>query len=153
MKNIHCLFILVSLMLSNPSSAQDDPFNSVQELFAAISAVDHDKMAELVTSDFQLLEVGEVWDIHELVEAVGVVEAGRRNFFHVVRSTVSGNTAWVSYWNKATFPDGEEVRIVAWLESAILVRDGLSWKVQMLHSTKIEPEKVPAVTGLTEYKN
>jgi hypothetical protein len=147
------LFLFVSLLLSAPSSAQDDPFTCIQNLFSAISAVDHEKMTDLVTSDFQLLENGEVWDIDDLIEAVSLSDLERRNYFHVIKTAVSGNSAWVSYWNKATFSRDERVRTVAWLESAVLTRKDDSWQVQMLHSTRIEPGKLPPDIELAEHRN
>jgi hypothetical protein len=43
--------------------------------------------------------------------------------------------AWVSYWNKATFNNGQEESVVAWLESAVMIKVDSEWKIQMLHST------------------
>jgi hypothetical protein len=153
MQKLHYLLLLVLIMFSTPLSAQDDPFKSVQNLFAAIADCDHDEIASLVTGDFHLLEVGEVWDTKDLIEAIGSKKSGRRNFFHPIRTVIDGDMAWVSYWNKATFPDSTKRGTVAWLESAVLVKDENAWRVQMLHSTRIEPQALPANIELTEYKN
>lgn len=152
MRKIQQIILLVSLVISSSSFAQDAPFNAVQDLFAAMSAVDHTKMQELVTNDFQLLEVGEVWDLDDLIKVINPSEYSRRNYFNVVTTKSNGNTAWISYWNKATFTKGDIVNTVVWLESAVLVRSNSSWKIQMLHSTKINPEKLPKNIVLTEYK-
>jgi len=63
MYKIQRIFLFVSLVVSISSFGQDDPFKTVQNLFSAMSEVNHTKMKNLVTSDFQLLEVGEDWDI------------------------------------------------------------------------------------------
>ena len=47
----------------------------------------------------------------------------------------------------------EQIISRAWLESAILVRDGDFWRLQMLHSTRIDPDNMPADIELTEYRN
>jgi hypothetical protein len=105
-----------------------------------------------VTSDLQLLEVGEDWDIDDLVEVVTPSEFARRNYFNVLKVKTSDEMAWVSYWNKATFTKGELVETVVWLESAVLIRDDNEWKIQMLHSTRIRPEDLPKDIVLTEHK-
>lgn len=153
MRKLHYLLLLVLIMFSTPLSAQEDPFKSVQNLFAAIADCDHDEITSLVTSDFHLLEVGEVWDTKDLIEAIGLKKSGRRNYFNPIRTVIDGDMAWVSYWNKATFPDSAKRDTAAWLESAVLVKDENAWRVQMLHSTRIEPLTLPANIELTEYKN
>lgn len=153
MRKFQQIILLVSLIVSSSSFGQENPFKAVQDLFAAMSAVNHTQMQELVTNDFQLLEVGEVWDLDDLIKVVNPSEYSRRNYFNVITTKSNGNTAWISYWNKATFTKNEVVETVVWLESAVLVKTNKSWKVQMLHSTKINPEKLPKNIVLTEYKN
>jgi hypothetical protein len=60
--------------------------------------------------------------------------------------------AWVSYWNKATFNNGQEESAVAWLESAVMIKMGSEWKIQMLHSTRIKAESISKHILLTEYE-
>lgn len=152
MGKIQQIFIFVSLSISTSSFAQDNPFKAVEDLFAAISEVDHAKMKNTVTSDFQLLEVGEDWDLNDLIEVVNPSENVRRNYFHVLKLKTDSNFAWVSYWNKATFTKDELVETVVWLESAVLIRDDNKWKIQMLHSTRIKPEDLPKNIVLIEHK-
>ena len=51
--------------------------------------------------------------------------------------------AWVSYWNKAEIRREDQLRTVVWLESAVMVRENDRWKIQLLHSTRLEPENYP----------
>lgn len=152
MGKIQQVLLFVSLVVSTSSFGQDNPFNTVQNLFSAMSEVNHTKMKDVVTSDFQLLEVGEDWDIEDLINVVNPSEYSRRNYFNVIKAKSNGDIAWVSYWNKATFTKGELVEAVVWLESAVLIRRDNNWKIQMLHSTKIKPENLPSNIELTEYK-
>ena len=153
MKKSKLLLLTIILIFSSMSQANKDPFNPVQELFAAMSAVDHEKMKSVVTDDFQLLEAGEDWTIDDLIAVIKISEYQRRNYFGLIKTKISGSMAWVSYWNKATFTKGENFETVAWLESAVLIRDGVSWKIQMLHSTKIKAEDIPKDIVLQEYLN
>ena len=100
-------------------------------------------LKEWVTADFQLLEVGEVWDLKQLVDAVQG-EYQRDNFFVLLRSEIQGSTAWVSYWNRSVITRGEKVSERVWLESAVLLLQEDRWRIQMLHSTRLTPEAVPS---------
>ncbi len=98
------------------------PFNTVQNLFSAMSAFDYKKMRVVSTTDFQLLEDGEVWTIDDLIHAIkpNGKTYKRRNYFCVVKSVIRDDTAWISYWNKASFSAADKTSEVAWLESAVL---------------------------------
>lgn len=107
------------------------------------------------TQDFHLLEVGEVWDMDKLVSAVISSDGSttRRNFFAVINSRTSGDKAWVSYWNRAIFttPNGQAQNI-NWLESAVLVKSGEGWLIEMLHSTRLQAnQQIPESVDLKEY--
>lgn len=141
--------LLLTFCLS--CSAQDAPFYAVQEFFAALSVPDQAKMRALVTEDFQLLEQGEDWRLDDLLKLLKPSDTKRRNFFNVVRSEVTGDVAWVSYWNRAVITNAEKSRAVVWLESAVLRKQNGVWKIQMLHSTRLTTDKLPAGVTLTEY--
>ena len=152
MKMNTLILLATTLFFNSTLRAEQSVFLPVQELFAAMSNVDYKKMKSLVTEDFQLLEVGEDWTIDDLINVVKPSDYKRRNFFNVIRSEVNGNMAWVSYWNKATFSNGEREEVVAWLESAVMVKQGDVWLIEMLHSTRVKPENLPENISLTEYQ-
>jgi len=147
------LLSLSFLICSTSQSIEDSPFNTVQNLFAAISAFDLSRMEAVVTDDFQLLEAGEVWDIDTLIKAIGPNENlyERRNYFSLIRMVSRNETVWISYWNKATFTMSDEIVENAWLESVVLVEDEGSWKMQLMHSTKVSLESVPMDVAFEEY--
>jgi hypothetical protein len=126
--------------------AADHPaFEPVKKLFAAMSEQDGKAMQDTSTVDFQLLEHGEEWTMQKLV---AVVQANgkpheRRNFFKQIRARQTGDVAWVSYWNKAEIRRATELRIIVWLESAVMVKVDDEWKIQLLHSTRVESGKTP----------
>jgi len=57
-----------------------------KNLFSAMSSFDHAKMKSLVTTDFQLLEAGEDWDIDDLINVINPSEYKRRNYFNVINT-------------------------------------------------------------------
>jgi len=134
------------LCLSGIVEAVDHPaFQPVKELFSAMSKHNGKAMQETSTEDFQLLEHGEDWTMQKLVDAVQPKGEPyeRKNFFSQIRARQKGDVAWVSYWNKAEIRRESGLRTVVWLESAVMVREDDRWKIQLLHSTRLEPDKYP----------
>ena len=132
--------------MSGISEAEEHPaFQPVKELFAAMSMHDGKAMKETATDDFQLLEHGEDWTMQRLIDAVQPKGKTyeRLNFFNQIRARQVGDVAWVSYWNKAEIRREGQLRTVVWLESAVMVRENDRWKIQLLHSTRLEPENYP----------
>jgi ketosteroid isomerase-like protein len=143
------------LLFGGMAQADDHPaFQPVKELFAAMSEHDGEAMQATSTEDFQLLEHGEDWTMEKLVDAVQPKGKPyqRRNFFHQIRARQTGDVAWVSYWNKAEISREGKQRTVVWLESAVVVREDDRWKVQLLHSTRLEPNKYPENIEWTEFE-
>jgi hypothetical protein len=140
-------FWLVGILcLSRIAAAEDHPaFQPVKELFAAMSKHDGKAMQEQATEDFQLLEHGEDWSMQMLVDAVQPKgdPYERKNFFKQIRARQEGNVVWISYWNKAEIRRTSGLRTVVWLESAVIVKQGDRWKVQLLHSTRVDSDKYP----------
>ncbi len=127
-------------------AAEDHPaFHPVKELFAAMSNHDGQAMQATATVDFQLLEHGEDWTMQQLIDAVQPKGKPyeRKNFFSQIRARQKGDMAWISYWNKAEIAREGATRTVVWLESAVMIKEDERWKVQLLHSTRLEADKIP----------
>jgi hypothetical protein len=128
------------------ADAADHPaLQPVKELFAAMSKHDGQAMQETATDDFQLLEHGEDWTMQRLIEAVQPKGKPyeRKNYFSQIRARQNENVAWVSYWNKAEIRSETGMRTIVWLESAILVKELDRWKIQLLHSTRVDQDRYP----------
>ena len=134
------------LFVNGSVEAADHPaFQPVKELFAAMSKHDGKAMQATSTDDFQLLEHGEDWTMRDLVEAVQPKGKPyeRKNFFNQIRARQEGDVAWVTYWNKAEISRDGALRTVVWLESAVVVKENDRWKVQLMHSTRLDLDKYP----------
>lgn len=143
------------LLFSGFASAEEHPaFQPVKDLFAAMSKHDGKAMQATATEDFQLLEHGEDWTMQQLAEAVQPKGQPyeRKNFFKQIRARQNGDVAWVSYWNKAEIRRESGLRTVVWLESAVMVKEDDRWKVQLMHSTRLDPDKYPSEIEWVEYK-
>ena len=141
------------LVFTSVQSAENTPFDTVRNLFAAMSAFDYTRMESAVTNDFQLLEDGEVWDINTLISAIrpGEDPYVRRNFFSLIKTESKNEIAWVSYWNRATFTASGSVSEWIWLESALLIKGEEGWQVQLMHSTPVSPGDMPTNVEFEEH--
>lgn len=134
----------------SPRSFAAEPFEQIQHFFSAVSKQDGPALRSLVTPDFQLLEVGEIWDLEKLI---GEIQGDytRRNYFALIRQEISGENAWVSYWNRALITATDSQRYVVWLESAVPRNTGSEWRIQLLHSTRLESAQWPVDVEFTEF--
>jgi len=155
MKFFKYLAVFLLLTTVNASAQQAGPFNAVQEMFAAMSAYDYDRMAAYGTDDYHLLENGEIWSMDDLINAARRAEGefARRNFFSVIRQVENDGSVWISYWNRADLETGDGEKLsLTWLESAVVVHRQGEWKVEMLHSTRVrEPKTIPEGVIMEEY--
>lgn len=141
-----CVILLIGLMCCGTASAEDHPaFQPVKELFAAMAKHDGKAMQQTATKDFRILEHGEDWSMKKLVEVVQPKGKPyqRKNFFHQIRARQKGDVAWISYWNKAEIQREGKLRTLVWLESAVVVKEDNRWKVQLMHSTRLNADKHP----------
>lgn len=116
---------------------------SFQEIW---SDLDTARIQAYHTDDFILLEQGLVWNNDSVARYLRNeqkrMEEGqyqRLNRFEYVRSVQRENTIWVAYKNYGTWVKGSDtLGTVQWLESAIATRENNGWKIEQLHSTRME---------------
>jgi ketosteroid isomerase-like protein len=117
--------------------------NSFDEIFSNYEA---ERLGDFYTEDFLLLEQGEVWDMAIIRDYLTKAKSNptpptRTNRFEYIKTIVEGNRAWVAYHNYATISrDGKVLREIYWLESATAIRTNQGWRLDMLHSTRVEKE-------------
>lgn len=148
------LLIFLFLLLQTGAFAQNFPSsdeaeiqnliqNSFDELF---SNLDAEKLGDFYTDDFLLLEQGEVWDKAIILGYFEKAKQNpnrpvRTNRFEFIQTKIEGNRGWIAYWNYATFTqDGKVIQDIKWLESATAVKTDKGWRLDMLHSTRVEKE-------------
>ena len=138
-----CLLLLSSLGLT--INAQDKNAKAVQEaintFFKAFSETDFNYIQETSTKDFLLLEQGMIWNLDTLQNILSKPKpAGytRKNRFDFFETRITGKKAWVGYLNHADIESAAGKRKIHWLESAVLVKEKNSWKLEMMHSTRVQ---------------
>ncbi len=144
MKTQYRFLMVAFVLVSQTSLASDEAvFKPVNDLFLAMSNIDHDRMKAEVTEDFLLLEHGEVWTMGDLMAVVKPSDYKRTNYFSVININHQDNMAWINYWNKANFDNQKNSEDVVWLESVVMVKKSGDWKIAQMHSTRLEPKRVP----------
>jgi ketosteroid isomerase-like protein len=126
-------------------NAQQKNIKAVQEtintFFKAFSEGDFKYIQQTSTVDFLLLEQGMIWNLDTLQNKLAKPKpAGysRKNRFEFFETRITGKRAWVGYHNYADFETAAGKRKIHWLESAVLVKEKKSWKLEMMHSTIVQ---------------
>jgi ketosteroid isomerase-like protein len=126
-------------------NAQQKNIKAVQEtintFFKAFSEGDFKYIKQTSTIDFLLLEQGMIWNLDTLQNKLAKPKpAGysRKNRFEFFETRITGKRAWVGYHNYADFETAAGKRKIHWLESAVLVKEKNSWKLEMMHSTIVQ---------------
>jgi len=135
------LLLLLSVLPTYAQAEKDSIKHTIVQFFEGLSKVDPEHIKAYSSSDFYLLEDGEIWNMDTLIKAVtGGVNPGmqRINSFQFEKIEQTGSTAWVSYFNTAVFKLKDRQVTVKWLESAVLLKEKKKWKIWMLHSTKLK---------------
>ena len=121
--------------------------NLVKDSFDELwSKLDSKHIDKYYTRDFLLLENGEVWNNDSIKNYLDNAKLRkpipkRINRIEIIEIKIANNTAWVAYHNYATvYIDDKIVRNAHWLESATAILTENGWKLEMLHSTRIEKE-------------
>jgi len=116
---------------------------SFDEIWSELNSKNIDKY---YTKDFLLLENGEVWNNDTIAKYLDRAilrkpNPIRINTIEIIEIKVANGKAWVAYQNHATFSiDNKIVRKAHWLESAVAILTENGWKLEMLHSTRINNE-------------
>lgn len=142
------LFLIPFLLQTTISKAQN-----VEKETAAIKAVLTDFFETFThpdmkyfdrncSSDFQLLEVGEVWERKEIQAYVDKMNAKpltfeRTNQFDFIKVKFYKNIAFVNYHNTATIRSLQDnsIKKREWIESIILEKVKGRWVLQQMHSS------------------
>lgn len=143
------LLVLVALLFSTTAFSQTSDVRQVEQLIQdsfdeIFSNYNAEKLTDFYTEDFILLEHGEVWDMAFIRNYLGKAKSNpnpptRTNRFEYIKTILEGDRAWIAYHNYATISrDGQVLRELYWLESATAIRTENGWRLDMLHSTRVD---------------
>ena len=137
------LFLISTTLFAQKQTEQQQVQQVLRLVFEAFSEGSVAKMEQALTADVKILETGEVWTLDTVRSYFArprPADYKRLNTLDFFQTEVEGKMAFVSYHNTAAIHANGKDRMVKWLESAVLVREGKSWRVKMLHSTRLKPD-------------
>jgi Domain of unknown function (DUF4440) len=137
------ILFITSTALAQKPAEQQQVQQVLRVVFEAFSEGSVAKMEEVVTLDVKILETGEVWTLDTIRSYFArprPADFKRINTLDFFQTEVAGEMAFVSYHNTAAIHANGKDRILKWLESAVLVKQGKSWRVKMLHSTRLKTD-------------
>jgi len=115
---------------------------TIENLFAALTNVDTTAMKNFTTSTVRFYEYGEVWPMDTLISKVmkskSIPDFKRTNQFEFVNATINKNTAWATYYLQSNFTRNGKEELVKWMETVVLIKDKKQWKIDVLHSTRLQ---------------
>lgn len=148
------LFVAVISLISICNVRSQGKLNEKQQsvqkviidMFQALSDRDADKLKSNCTPDFVLLENGIVWNLDTLTQKnnqnKAITDFNRINTIDFIETKVRNNMAWTTYNNQAEVTKNGQHSLIKWLETAVLIKEGKIWKIEVLHSTLIKRSSI-----------
>lgn len=141
---LSCILIIVFFNLPSIAQNQSDKLKiqePVNRFFHGIASLDENAIKSEFSNGAMIFESGKLWNLDSLLNAIRPLKT--MNFKRVdkidfINTEQKGDIAWVSYFNQATMNINNQQRIAKWLETAILSRESGSWKIKVIHSTRLD---------------
>lgn len=118
--------------------------NLLMRDYATMENFDFNAHTPNITDDYLLLENGEIWDIQREKEYY-VTNAHRKikrqNYFDIETVKIYGDVAYAIYTLQSEITEDGAMKGYRWLESAIFRKIGGQWKLEVLHSTRMDLKK------------
>lgn len=112
------------------------------DVFQALADRDTCQLKFNCAPSFLLLENGLIWNVDSLLQRINqnkaVKDFKRINTIDFIATKVRNNTAWTTYNNQAEVTKNGQHSLIKWLETAVLIKEGKAWKIEVLHSTLIK---------------
>ncbi len=145
MKKITLLFLTISISFTSVAQEQVTKEGlavqqTIIKLFTALSNRDSAGLRFHSRADVHFYEYGQVWTIDSLIQKVMLVKPAdykRTNSFEFIKTTIEGNTAWVTYYLQSEITRNGKKELVKWMETVVLIKQKEQWKIQLLHSSLI----------------
>ena len=138
------LAIAFCLMGSAQASAAAPENEAVAQalrlMYAALTNDDAVQLRAVTTPDFYAFDGGEQMTGAELMSLIKRLHATGKTFVWTVpapKVRIEGKVAWITYLNRGFVQDAAGKKDVSWLESAVLLKEAGTWRIQFFHSTRV----------------
>lgn len=145
MKRNSLLLALLLVFIADaqiPNKQQLGVQQTVESMFANLTRADTVALKTVVTADVRFYEYGQVWTIDTLIRKVmqskSIPDFKRTNSFEFVSTVIQPKAAWTTYYLTSVFTRAGKEETVKWMETVVLVKEQATWKVEVLHSTRLQ---------------
>ncbi len=140
------LMLAIAFFLMGPSQAFSAPpaeeavAQTLRLMYVALTKEDTAQLRAVTTADFYAFDGGEKMTGDELMSLIKSLHAAGKTFVWTVtepRVRIENAVAWITYLNRGSVQDAAGKKDVSWLESAVLLKEGGTWRIQFFHSTRV----------------
>lgn len=122
-----------------PVNARAEIDRTIHDFFDALRKDDEASFKRLTTGSFYSFDVGKRYEGTELVDVVRNAHAqGVQINWSIgpIDTKLSCDVAWSAWENVGSAGIPPDLQPVRWLESAVIVRENGSWKIDFFHSQR-----------------
>jgi hypothetical protein len=134
-------FCLMDSAQASPTPADEEAVvQTLRLMYVALTQEDTDQLRAVTTPDFYAFDGGEKMTGDELMALIRSLHAGGKIFVWTVtepKVRIEDAVAWITYLNRGSVQDAAGKKDVNWLESAVLLKESGSWRIQFFHSTRV----------------
>jgi hypothetical protein len=144
--------VLISFMHISAARAQREVLTSeqtqivdtVNTIFTALQTDDAAKLNSVISPEFYIFDGGKRFNAEQVMAIFKAQHvAGKRYEWNVTEPDIhiSGNSAWIAYVNDGGISDASGTVHQQWLESGFLEKQGGTWKIAFMQSTRVPPQE------------
>ncbi len=134
-------FCFIGAVHASPETADEEAVaQTLRQMYVALTNEDTAQLRAITTPDFHAFDGGEQFTGDELMALIKSLHAAGKTFVWTVpapKVRIEGKVAWITYTNRGSVQDAAEKKDVSWLESAVLLKQGGTWRIQFFHSTRV----------------
>ncbi|HYJ40033.1 MAG TPA: DUF4440 domain-containing protein [Steroidobacteraceae bacterium] len=134
-------FCCMSAAQASPVPADEEAVaQALRLMYVALTKEDSAQLRAVTASDFYAFDGGEKMTGDELMSIIKSAHAAGKTYVWTVpepKVRVEGAVAWITYLNRGSVQDAAGKRDVSWLESAVLLKEAGTWRIQFFHSTRV----------------
>jgi ketosteroid isomerase-like protein len=133
-------FCFMGAARTSSMTAEEAVAQTLRLMYVALANEDTAQLRAVITPDFYAFDGGERFNGDELMTLIKSLHAaGKTIVWTVPEPTVriEGTVAWITYTNRGSSQDAAGKKDVSWLESAVLLKEAGTWRIQFFHSTRV----------------
>lgn len=132
-------FVAAPVFADTPATDEVQIVDAMKTMYVAATNDDLARFNTVAASGFYAFDGGKRFTGDSLMELIKNLHAAGSIYVWKVTEPevqISGDIAWITYVNRGSVEDKSGRKDVTWLESAVLRKDGGTWRIHFFHSTR-----------------